>query len=315
MKTIFALLFALVCQTSFAQQDPIKIIVPYAPGGGTDISARKLAPYLSKTTGSTVVVENHTGGNTSIGTNIVAKSNPDGKTILISSVGALDGSTAEISNPPYDWQKDLRPVAIITPLSPWVLITSKKYTSYKQFRTALSTQAINFGSPTVNGNHVILMHMMLAATGNRNKDVQSVTYKSSPAILNDVVSGQLDATFATAYSVHNLITAGKVTALAVVSDKRLDYLPDTPTFKELGISKVSTGVDYYGLWVTSATPDSVVEELRTAIYTHIKPDGELYKEFIDMKFIDPYYQIPRNPEEEQRQSIRLLKSLRSTYIR
>jgi tripartite-type tricarboxylate transporter receptor subunit TctC len=315
MKTLLAILFSLACYTATAQQEPIKIIVPYAPGGGTDISARKLAPYLSKSIGVPVVVENHTGGNTSIGTNIVAKSNPDGKTILISSVGALDGSVAEIATPPYDWQKDLRPVAIVTPLSPWVLITSKKYTSFQQFKSALGTQPVNFGSPTVNGNHVILMHMMLKATGNQNKNVQSVTYKSSPGILNDVISGQLDATFATSYSVHNLITAGKVTALAVVSDKRLDYMPDTPTFKELGFSKFGTGIDYYGFWVSSATPDSVVDELRNIVYSYVKPNGELHKEFMDMRFIDPHYQIPRNPEEEQKQSIRLLKSLRSEYLR
>lgn len=314
MKTLFTILFALICLGANAQQEPIKIIVPYAPGGGTDISARKLAPYLSKSIGMPVVVENHTGGNTSIGTNIVVKSNSDGRTILISSVGALDGSVAEMSNPPYNWQKDLRPVAIVTPLSPWVLITSKKYTSFQQFKNALGTQPVNFGSPTVNGNHVILMHMMLKATGNQNKNVQSVTYKSSPGILNDVIAGNLDATFATSYSVHNLITTGKVRALAVVSDKRLDDLPDIPTFKELGFSKFGTGIDYYGFWVPASTPDQIVDELRNIVYSYVKPNGELHKEFMDMKFIDPYYQIPRNPEEEQKQSIRLLKSLRAEYF-
>lgn len=314
MKTIFAILFALVCYTANAQE-PTRIVVPVAPGGGMDITARKLAPLLAKSTNTTVVVENHAGGNTSIGTSIVTKSAQDGKTILISSVGALDGSTVDMANPPYDWQKDLRPVSIVTPLSPWVLVTSKKHQSFQQFKTALGTQSINFGTSTLTGNHVILMHMLLKATGNQNKDVQAVLYKSSPAILNDVMSGQLDATFATAHSVHNLITAGKITALAVVSDKRVEYLPDTPTFKELGFAKFSVGSDYYGLWVSSSTPDAVVEELRNIVYSYAKPGGELHKEFVDMKFIDANYPIPRNPENEQKQSIRMIRSLRTEFIR
>jgi tripartite-type tricarboxylate transporter receptor subunit TctC len=315
MKLILATLFTLICHTAVAQQDSIRIIVPVAPGGGMDITARKLAPLLTKITNIPVVVENHPGGNTSIGTSIVAKSGQDSKTILISSVGALDSSTAEIANPPYDWQKDLRPVAIVTPLSPWVLVTSKKYTSFQQFKTALATQPVNFGTSTLAGNHVILMHMLLKATGNQHKDVQAILYKSSPAILNDVMSGQLDATFATAQSVYGLIAANKITALAVVSDKRIDYLSNTPTFKELGFAKFSVGSDYYGLWVSSSTPDSIVEELRNIVYSYAKPGGELHKEFTEIKFIDPHYQIPRNPDNEQTQSIRMIRSLRAEYIR
>jgi tripartite-type tricarboxylate transporter receptor subunit TctC len=303
------ILISLALITTIAHAEDIRIIVPYAPGGGFDITARKIAPLLTKSTGLPVVVENHTGGNSSIGTNIVVNSKPDGKTLLISTVGTLDGSNSEMTVPLYDWQKDLRPVAIAVPVSPFVLVTSKKYTSFKQFNEALKTNRISYGSPTVAGSHVILMRELIKSTGTTNKDIVPVIYKSSPTLLTDVVSGQLDATFATAYAVQGLIASGKLNALAVASTKRLDYLPDTPTFTELGLNKVSVGTDYYGIWVAAATPDTVVEELRNNIYSYVGPGGELRKEFLEMHFIDPHYQIPRNPEEEQRRYLKLIKSL------
>lgn len=300
----------LLCSAADYASAPIKIIVPFAPGGGLDISARKIAPLLSKSTGVAVVVENNTGGNSSIGTNIVVNSKPDGKTLLISTVGTLDGSTAEMAVPLYNWQKDLRPVAIAVPLSPFVLVTTAKYTSIKQFTEALKTNRISYGSPTVAGSHVILMRELITATGSTNKDIVPVIYKSSATLLTDLVSGQLDATFATGYAVQGLIATGKLTALAVASSKRLNYLPDTPTFAELGFGKVNVGNDYYGFWVAAATPDAIVEELRNNIYSYVGSSGELRKEFLEMNFIDPHYQIPRNPEEEQRRYVKLIRSLK-----
>lgn len=315
MKTFFTFLLSLCCLTATAQQEHITFVVPFTPGGGTDITARKLAPYVTKATGTPVVVESRPGANSSIGTHFVINSAPNGKTVLITSVAAMEGSTAGMATAPYDWQKDLRPVAIAVPLSPYVLLTSKKYTSFQQFKTALENKPINFGSPIVNGVQDMLTNMLLKTTGNQNKNVQTVLYKGTNPVLNDVVSGELDATFATAHIVHNLVAAGKVNVLAVTGSKRLDYLPDVPTFRELGLPKVNIGIDYFGLWVPSATPDSVVEELRNVVYTYAKNGGELHKEFVEMKFADPNYQVPRDPTNEQNQTIRTIRSNRTEYFR
>lgn len=314
MKKIFLLLAWFAAFGALAQ-DSYRIVVPYAPGGGTDISARKLAQYIGRDLAAPVVVENLTGGNTSIGTSAVIKSLPNGRTMLISSVGALEGSTAEMNPRAYDWQQELRPVAIVTALSPWVLIVNKKYRTFADFVQALKTQPVNFGSPTANGNHVILARMLLRELQIDNANVAIAVYKSSPAILNDVVSGQIDATFATAYLVWPLINSNKVTALGVVTNKRLSYLNSTPTFSELGIKKLHVGNDYYGIWVPSKTPDETVNNLRRIIYNYVRVDGELYQEFVAMNFIDPNFVIPLDPTVEQARSIKLLQQLQNDFAK
>ena len=313
MKHI-VLILALVAGCAFAK-DPYKIIVPYAPGGGTDIAARKLAEHLSKSLDSSILVSNVTGGNTSIGPSMAIRAKPDGSTMLISSVGALDGSVSQMSTMPYDWQRELRPVSIIVALTPWVLLVNNKYKSLDEFVHALKTRPVNFGSLTVAGNHAILVKMLLKELQIKNSDVEIVVYNSAQGVVSDVMTGQLDATFVTAYAGNNFINSGKVMALGVVGDTRSTTLPEVLTFSEQGIKNIDVGHDYYGLWVPEKTPDSIVDELRKTIYQYVKNDGQLHREFTDMNFNDSKFQIPFDPLKEQNKAVKITRNLHKTFIK
>lgn len=296
-----------LCHSAWAN-DIVRIVVPVAPGGGMDITARKLAPLIERDLNATVIVENVPGAGTKVGTDAVTKSDPNGKTILINSVGALESIS-------QSWEKDLTPVAIITPLTPWVLVANNKYQNLSQLVNAMKTQPVNFGSSTVNGNHVILVKMLVRESRIKNSNVETVIYKSTPAIVNDVMAGNLDAMFATAATVHNLVVTGKVTALAVVDPQRLSYLPDVPTFAELGFKNFTVGQDYYGLWVPSSTSSDTVQKIRKIVNVYTLNNGLLHQEFAAMKFINSTYTIPADPTAEQQRAAQMVKRLQQEFFK
>lgn len=308
------LILAMFTSSVFAQ-DTYKIVVPFAPGGGTDLTARKLAQYIAKDLNATVIVENKPGANTSIATNEVIKAPADGKTMLLSSPSALEGNTTDVNLPSYNWQKELRPLAITTPVSPWVLVSSKKYKTMDDLTQALKTRPVNFGSTNAAGSHVILAKMLVKELNLGITDTEVVVYKSSAALVNEIVTGALDATFSTAYFAAPLINDGKINALAVESAKRLSYLPDVPTFAELGLKNVHVGNDYYGLWVPAQTPEAVFNNLQKIVYKYVKNGGELHTEFASTNFINTQYTIPLDPAAEQAKFVKILKSKQQEFLK
>jgi tripartite-type tricarboxylate transporter receptor subunit TctC len=238
----------------------VTIIAPFAPGGSTDIIARAMAAELTKIWGQTVLVENRAGGNSIIGTEVVAKAAPDGYTILnaaatfATNVGLYDGKL------PYDIFRDFAPVLLIntTPLAMTVYpgLPAKSVKELVALAKAKPGQ-MNFGSSSLGGiNHLAgeLFNMMAGVK------MVHVPYKGNAPALTDLMGGRLDFVFNGTTSVLSQLQSGKLRALAVSTPKRASSLADVPTLDESGLK----GFDAAGwnAWVVPAkTPAAIVARL------------------------------------------------------
>lgn len=242
---------------------PLRIVVPFTPGGGTDIVARQLAKGLTDELGQSVVVENRPGGSTIIGTENVAKSAPDGYTLLMSTF-------AHAVNPsihkklPYDTDKAFEPVAMIGK-SPNVLVVSPK-SRFKSVQDILTYARSNPGKLTFgsygNGTSAHLAGELFKSLG--KVDILHVPYKGAGPGINDLMGGQIDMIFSTSASVSSHIKSGQLRALAVTTKDRSPAYPGVPTVAESG--EPSYFVDsWYGVFVPQGTPKAVVDQLNAAI--------------------------------------------------
>ncbi|CAM8650684.1 PBP2_Bug27 domain containing protein [Comamonadaceae bacterium] len=238
---------------------PIKLIVPFAPGGGTDLIARTLAVEMAKDLGQSVLVENKPGAGTIIGTDLVAKSPPDGYTLVVSSIAhAVNPSLME--KLPYSTEKDFSPVAMIV-RSPNILVVraDSPYKSVKDIIAAAKATPgkLTYASP---GNGTS-SHLAGALFSDMAKvGLQHVTYKGSGPALTDLLGGQTDMIFATAGSVGAFIDSGKLRALAITSIARSTAYPSVPTVAEAGVPGYSTE-GWYGFYAPAGTPPAVIEKL------------------------------------------------------
>lgn len=242
---------------------PLRIVVPFTPGGGTDIVARQLAKGLTDELGQSVVVENRPGGSTIIGTENVAKSAPDGYTLLMSTF-------AHAVNPsihkklPYDTDKAFEPVAMIGK-SPNVLVVSPK-SRFKSVQDILTYARANPGKLTFgsygNGTSAHLAGELFKSLG--KVDILHVPYKGAGPGINDLMGGQIDMIFSTSASVSSHIKSGQLRALAVTTKDRSPAYPGVPTVAESG--EPGYFVDsWYGVFVPQGTPKAVVDQLNAAI--------------------------------------------------
>jgi tripartite-type tricarboxylate transporter receptor subunit TctC len=309
-KLIFTILVCLSLSAA-AETTPFKLVVPFPPGGGMDIAARTLAKHLEKSIDNPVIVDNRPGGNTSIGTNYVLHSRPDGHTLLITSVGTLMGSTSGMTTPLYDFQKDLRPVAVIAYHTPYVLVASpsKNYRNFVEFEQALKTNKLNYGTPQATGFHKVLGNMLMNTTSSQ---VQQIVYKGQSPLNQDLIGGVVDFTFATSYAVTGFINSGKLRVIAVADDKPINGLT-APTMKSLGHSSFTDLGEFYGVWASAETPDIVIRTLRAEI--HKLAQGEMRKEFLNMNFSNPHYTVPKDIDVEQTRLVNRLNALNQQYNR
>jgi tripartite-type tricarboxylate transporter receptor subunit TctC len=240
---------------------PIKLIVPWAPGGSTDAIARALAQRMGETMGQSVIVDNKAGAAGQIGTDFLAKSAPDGYSLgIVELPHAI--APAVVAKLPYDLLRDFSPVTLIG-TSPLILFTGNGADSadYKTFvRKAAQGQApaiAHSGSGTV--SH--LVGEMFAA---RTKiKFNQVPYRGSAPALIDVASGQVAAHFATLASGASLLSAGKIRALAVTSNRRMDVpsMRSVPTLAELGVKDMALN-QWWALVAPATTPLDVLDKLR-----------------------------------------------------
>jgi len=260
-----ALAAALLAAPVFAEypDKPLKIIVPWATGGSTDALARTLAQRMSQTIGQSVIVENRPGAAAAIGTNEMAKAQADGYTLgIIELPHAL--APAVVAKLPYDLQKDLQPVAMIG-TSPMILFTSSTLPA-KNVAELLAAAKAEPGKISIahSGNgtssHVVAELLQQKAGVKFNL----AGYKGSGPALLDVAGGHVQAHFATLASGIGPMKTGKVNAMAVAGDKRLESLKDSPTFAEAGVQGFVLE-QWWGVVVPRGTSASVVERLRTEI--------------------------------------------------
>lgn len=242
---------------------PIRIVVPFTPGSVTDVVARIIGEKIGTSTGQTVVVENKPGAGGTIGASQVAKSDPDGYTLLVHSSGHAV-SPYLYANLPYSPQQDFAGVALLASL-PNVLIVSPAggYGGVGDVvaKARSAPGRLNYASAGVgSATHMNAAKFLLAA----NVDVTHVPFKGTPEAMTNVTSGQVDFFFAPVVSALPLIKDGRVKALAVGSPARSGQLPDVPTTVEAGVP----GSDYtlwVGLFAPAKTPRDVVDKLHAEV--------------------------------------------------
>ena len=257
-----ALLLAVSAAQAAYPEKPIKIVVPFSPGGGADLIARTLSVDLARELGQPVIVDNKPGGGTVIGSDLVAKSPPDGYTLLLSSIAhSVNPSLAE--KLPYSTEKDFVPVAMLV-RSPNVLVVraDSPYKSVKDIIEAAKAKPgkLTYASPG-NGTSSHLAGALFEDLGRIR--LQHVAYKGSAPALTDLLGGQTDILFGTSGSVGSFIDSGKLRALAVTSAARSTAYPSVPTMVEAGVSGYVTE-GWYGLHAPAGTPTAVIDKLNAA---------------------------------------------------
>jgi tripartite-type tricarboxylate transporter receptor subunit TctC len=263
MKRLTMFLAAMLVAGAAAAQawpaKPIKFVVPFTAGSGTDIIARAVGDAMGKGLGQPIIVDNKPGAGGTIGANLVAHSEPDGYTVLIHSSGhALN--PAIYTNLPYDTVKDLTGVTALAVL-PNVLVVSPQrgWKSVGDLIAAAKAKpgSLNYASAGVgSATHMNAEKFKLQAAF----QATHVPYKGTPEAMNDVMGGRTDFFFAPLLAALPLIKDGKLQALAVSTPQRAPSLPDVPTTVEAGVP----GSDYtfwVGMIVPSATPPAVVQRL------------------------------------------------------
>jgi tripartite-type tricarboxylate transporter receptor subunit TctC len=271
ISTVAAVL-AVTAGSAFAQtypNKPIKLIVPFAPAGTTDIVARLVADQLGKELGQSVIVENRAGGGGSVGTNEVVKSAPDGYTIGMATVSTMAVNPATNPKIPYNNFTDLIPISNLAS-TPNVLTVNPKVAAkdFKEFLALLKKEPgkFSFASSGTGGIGHMMGELFQAATGT---DMVHIPYKGAGPAVIDVVGGQVPVLFDNLPSSKGQIDANiaeptsGMRLLAVASLKRLSAYPNTPTFAELGLNDVNDPA-WYGLVVPANTPKEIVDKIAAA---------------------------------------------------
>ncbi|VCU70911.1 Tripartite tricarboxylate transporter family receptor [Pigmentiphaga humi] len=250
---------------------PIRLIVPFAPGGVADATARLIAMELSSSLGQSVIVENRAGGAAIIGTSAVAKAAPDGYTLLLGSTN-ISTNPALYKKLPYDTDKDLAPVALAV-VVPGVIVTHPSVPARNMSELAayarkhpdkLSYASVGIGS---------FSHLAVERLGQQMSiSMVHVPYKGyAPAVMS-VMSGESDLLISDLQGALSYVKSGKLNALAVTGVKRLDVLPDVPTAQEQGIKQYEA-VGWLGVMAPRGTPPEIIARLNAEINKAMgKPD-------------------------------------------
>lgn len=243
---------------------PIRVVVPYPPGGATDIMARTVAQRLTELMGQQVVIDNKAGGNSGIGAEIVAKAPADGYTLLFTNDATFVLNPVLFSSLPYDANKDFVPVATVAYLNLGLAVSStlpvNSFSELVAYTRARSGK-LSYGSYGVGSQAHLMGEMYKKISGT---DLVHVPYKGSAQAVADVIGGQVLFTFPALTTVQGFLKADKVRMLAISGDKRSPLLPDVPTFAEVGYKDMDIGA-WYAFLAPAGTPRDVVNRLNTAV--------------------------------------------------
>lgn len=244
---------------------PIKIVVPFPPGGSTDLLARRLGEKLSAAFGQPVVVENKPGAGGTTGADGVARSPADGYTLLMGVTGSNAISASLYPQLPYDPIKDFAPVSQVVS-APLVLAVnaSNPIKTVADYIAAARTRPMTYGSPGNGTSMHLTGEMFDLATGVK---LTHVPYRGSAPAMNDLLGGTLESMFGDFLVLLPQIKAGKVTPIAVSSSQRHPLLPNVPTIAESGIASLKgfEATSWQGLFAPAATPPDVVARLNAEV--------------------------------------------------
>jgi tripartite-type tricarboxylate transporter receptor subunit TctC len=260
---VFAFLLALVSSAALAQTYPAKPvtwIVPFPPGGGTDISARTLAAKLTDKWKQSVVIENRTGAAGIVGADAAAKARPDGYTLLIVNVGITSINPELYPKLPYDPDKAFMPISLICEL-PFVLMASPKFAPNSVRELVAYAKAnpekVTYASSGQGGSPHLTAEIFQLATGTK---LTHVPYRGGGPAMTDLMAGQVDLLFASVLEGSGHIKAGRLKGLAVTHAQRSPALPEVPTLAEAGVKNAESG-SWIALLAPAGTPPAIVAKV------------------------------------------------------
>ena len=262
---------------------PVRLVVPFAPGGFTDVVARIIGQRLSMSLGQQFVIENKAGAGSIIGTDFVAKSAPDGYTLVMVSTTHVI-SPWIYKNIPYDPLKNFTAVSKLVD-SPYVLLVNPKVaaTNVKEF-IALAKAApdtIHYASSGNGSSQHLMGGLFVAMTG---APLKHVPYKGSAGAANDLVAGVVESSFAGVPNALSQVPQGRLRALAVTTAKRIPQLPDVPTLQEAGVPGYEASV-WLALLAPAGTPRDIVNKLNAEVgkaMSHPETRDALYKAGVEV---------------------------------
>lgn len=269
---------------------PVRFIVPFAPGGTNDIVGRIVAERLSARINQSVVIDNRAGANMIIGTEIAARSSPDGQTLLIVSAGFAVNPSLRVKLP-YDSTRDLAPVGLVGG-GPYLMVvnaavpakTVGEFNAWVKSRPGqVSYASVGVGSPP----HLAAELLKLAA----GIDMQHVPYKGGGAVIPDLLAGRVAMFFGSIATLRPHVQSGKLRAIGVTTQKRSAALPDVPTFIESGLAGFEVN-GWYGVLLPGKTPRAIVSRWNTDIRA-VLDEPETRQRFAQIG-MDP---MPSTPEE------------------
>jgi len=268
-RSLAVLMAALVAATGALAQGfpakPIRLVVPFSPGGASDLTARTLAQKMGDQMGQSIVVENKPGANGVLGIDLVAKAQADGYTILLTDRGSLTVNPSLYTKLPYDTQKDLEPIGIATD-GPYVLVANPKL----GVKTVSELVALSKAKPgTLNyasfGIGSMAQLNLEAFNQRMGTDMVHVPYKGAGPAATAAVAGEVGVTVAAVPAVRGFIADGRLVALAVGADKRFPVLPNVPTMKEAGAASDILVPTYFALLAPAGTPPEIIARLNAEL--------------------------------------------------
>ena len=244
-------------------EKPVRLIVPYPPGGNIDITARTISPGLSEALGVSVVVDNRAGASGTIGVDLAAKSPPDGYTLVVGSTGTITGAPSLFPKLPYDPIRDLAAVSTVTDV-PLVIVVhpAMRARSMKEL-LALARQkpgAMTYGTAGAGTTNHLAGEMFQIATGVK---FTHVPYKGSGPALIDLMGGHVDVVFDQLTASIGYIRGGKLRAIGVTALERSKQIPDVPTLAEQGCKGCEAST-FTGLFAAAGTPKPIIDRLAQA---------------------------------------------------
>ncbi|URI05954.1 tripartite tricarboxylate transporter substrate binding protein [Aquincola tertiaricarbonis] len=277
-----ALAASTLCTAAFAQawpSKPIRIVVPFPPGGGTDVIARETSQRVAAATGWTFIIDNKPGAGGNLGVDSAAKAPADGYTLVLGQTSNLAINPSLYAKMPYDSQKDLLPIVMVAN-APLVMVTGAS-SPYRTLADAVKAAKakpgqVNFASPGNGTVAHLTSELFQKAAGIQT---QHVPYKGAAQALTDVISGQVELYMSSVPTLIGQIKQGKLRALAVTSASRVDDLPNVPTINESGY-KGFDAVTWFGLLAPAGTPKEVVARLNAEFNKALK-QPELAKRLSD----------------------------------